>query len=81
MAEDDDSIATTTPRRRASCTSCSRATGEPGFDAAAWRDVARWRKAERERLIAARLAISAENARRMTVRIAAGNRRAGRRSQ
>ena len=47
------------------------ATGSPGFDATAWRDVARWRKAERERLIAARLAISAEERARMTVRIAA----------
>ncbi len=36
---------------------------EPGFrpaESAEWRDVARWRKAERERLIEARLAISAE---------------------
>ncbi len=36
---------------------------EPGFrpaETAEWRDVARWRKAERERLIAARLAIPAE---------------------
>ena len=47
------------------------ATGSPGFDATAWRDVARWRKAERERLIAARLAISADERARMTVRIAA----------
>jgi 5,10-methenyltetrahydrofolate synthetase len=48
------------------------ATGTPGFDAAEWRDVARWRKAERERLIAARLTVSADARAAMTVQIAAG---------
>lgn len=38
-------------------------------DGAAWRDVARWRKAERERLIAARLAISAEERAEMAAAI------------
>lgn len=37
-----------------------RADGTPGVDPEQTRDVARWRKAERERLIAARLALSAE---------------------
>lgn len=42
------------------------------FDAAQWRDVLRWRKAERERLIATRLAIPAEERARMAERIAGG---------
>ncbi|MCL4676856.1 MAG: 5-formyltetrahydrofolate cyclo-ligase, partial [Pararhodobacter sp.] len=48
---------------------------EPDFrpaETAAWRDVARWRKAERERLIAARLAISAETRASFAGKIAAG---------
>ena len=53
------------------CTQLQPGTGEPGFDAAQWRDVARWRKAERERLIAARLAISADERARMTINIVA----------
>ena len=46
--------------------------GGEGFDAARWRDVLRWRKAERERLIAARLAVCAEERARMAERIAEG---------
>ena len=48
---------------------------EPEFrpaPAAEWRDVARWRKAERERLIAARLAIPAETRAGFARSIAAG---------
>lgn len=45
--------------------------GDP-LDAAQWRDVLRWRKAERERLIAARLAIPADERARMAERIAEG---------
>jgi 5,10-methenyltetrahydrofolate synthetase len=48
------------------------ATGTIGFDPQQWRDVARWRKAERERLIAARLAIPAEERARMAARICEG---------
>ena len=48
------------------------ATGAVGFDPQQWRDVARWRKAERERLIAARLAISAETRAAMAERIGKG---------
>jgi len=40
--------------------------GGDGFDATQWRDVQRWRKAERERLIAARLAIPADERAMMT---------------
>jgi 5-formyltetrahydrofolate cyclo-ligase len=40
------------------------------FDATQWRDVSRWRKAERERLIAARLAIPADERAKMADRIA-----------
>jgi 5-formyltetrahydrofolate cyclo-ligase len=47
-------------------------TGLPGFDSRQWRDVARWRKAERERLIAARLAISADARAAMAARMAEG---------
>jgi 5-formyltetrahydrofolate cyclo-ligase len=47
-------------------------TGRVGFDAQQWRDVARWRKSERERLITARLAIPAEERARMAARIAEG---------
>lgn len=42
------------------------------FDAAQWRDVLRWRKAERERLIAARLAVPAEERAQLAERIAEG---------
>lgn len=45
------------------------ATGAVGFDPRQWRDVARWRKAERERLIAARLQIPAERRAEMAERI------------
>jgi 5-formyltetrahydrofolate cyclo-ligase len=45
-------------------------TGAAGFDPGQWRDVARWRKAERERLIAARLAIPAEQRAVMGTQIA-----------
>ena len=48
---------------------------EPGFrpaETAEWRDVARWRKAERERLIAARLAIPADIRTSFALSIAAG---------
>ncbi len=48
---------------------------EPGFrpaETAEWRDVARWRKAEREKLIAARLAIPAETRASFAHSIAAG---------
>lgn len=48
---------------------------EPGFRTPVtdeWRDVARWRKAERERLIAERLAISAETRAGYAARIADG---------
>lgn len=48
---------------------------DPGFratDAAEWRDVARWRKAERDRLISARLAIPAETRASFALAIAAG---------
>jgi len=41
-------------------------------DEAAWRDVARWRKAERSRLIEARLAIPADDRAGMAARIARG---------
>jgi len=41
-------------------------------DEAVWRDVARWRKAERARLIEARLAIPADDRAAMAARIAAG---------
>lgn len=41
-------------------------------DISGWPDVARWRKAERERLIAARLAVSAAARTDMTAAIAAG---------
>ena len=72
MAEDDND----TQRLRLAAVLHARAAAgrpvEPGFDAPQWRDVARWRKAERERLIAARLAISADERARMAVRIAAG---------
>jgi 5-formyltetrahydrofolate cyclo-ligase len=44
--------------------------GAAGFDPQQWRDVARWRKAERDRLIAARLAIPAEQRAAMGERIA-----------
>jgi 5,10-methenyltetrahydrofolate synthetase len=44
-------------------------TGLAGFDPQAWRDVARWRKAERERLIAARLAVPAVERAAMGARI------------
>ncbi|MBN9063002.1 MAG: 5-formyltetrahydrofolate cyclo-ligase [Rhizobiales bacterium 65-9] len=40
------------------------------IDPQQWKDVARWRKAERERMIAARLAMSAEVRRRFTEEIA-----------
>ena len=49
-----------------------QATGAVGFDPQQWRDVARWRKAERERLIAARLAFSAETRAAMAERIGKG---------
>lgn len=42
------------------------------FDATQWRDVRRWRKAERERLIAARLAIPADERAKMAELIAEG---------
>ncbi len=47
---------------------------DPAFRAASaeWSDVRRWRKAERERLIAARLAIPADARAQMSARIAAG---------
>lgn len=45
---------------------------ERDFDAAQWKDVLRWRKAERERLIAVRLAIPAETRAAMALNIAAG---------
>ncbi len=45
---------------------------EPTADMRQWTDVKRWRKAERERLIAARLAIPAEDRRRLSERIATG---------
>ena len=48
----------------------------PPADAALWRDVARWRKAERARLIEARLAIPADERADMAARIAAGLDRA-----
>lgn len=41
-----------------------------GFDATQWRDVLRWRKAERERRIAARLAIPADERAKMAAHIA-----------
>jgi 5-formyltetrahydrofolate cyclo-ligase len=47
-----------------------RETGLAGFDPQAWRDVARWRKAERQRLIAARLAVPAAERAAMGARIA-----------
>lgn len=50
--------------------------GQPGqerlMDPSQWADVRRWRKAERERLIAARLAVSAEARAAMSVAIGAG---------
>lgn len=48
------------------------ATGMIGFDPQQWRDVARWRRGERERLIAARLTITAEERARMAAKIAEG---------
>jgi 5,10-methenyltetrahydrofolate synthetase len=48
------------------------ATGMAGFDPQQWRGVARWRKAERERLITARLTISAEQRAGMAAKIAEG---------
>jgi 5-formyltetrahydrofolate cyclo-ligase len=45
-------------------------TGAAGFDPEQWRDVARWRKAERERLISARLAVPAEQRSAMGANIA-----------
>ncbi|WP_139789105.1 5-formyltetrahydrofolate cyclo-ligase [Manganibacter manganicus] len=47
---------------------------DPAFQApiADWADVRRWRKAERERLIAARLAVSADERAAMSARIAKG---------
>ena len=47
---------------------------DPEFHAplAEWTDVRRWRKAERERLIAARLAVSADTRAAMSARIAQG---------
>ena len=47
-------------------------SGIPRADRSDWTDVARWRKAERERLIAARLAISADARAAMSQRIAEG---------
>lgn len=44
----------------------------PERDADHWRDVKRWRKAERERLIAARVAIPAQDRRRYAAQIASG---------
>lgn len=44
----------------------------PAADRREWTDVKRWRKAERERLIASRLAIPAEVRRRYSERIAGG---------
>lgn len=46
--------------------------GDGAFDAAQWRDVLRWRRSEREKLIAARLAIPAEERTAMAGRIAEG---------
>lgn len=46
--------------------------GGDALDATQWRDVLRWRKAERERLIAARLEIPAEERALMAARIAEG---------
>jgi 5,10-methenyltetrahydrofolate synthetase len=48
------------------------AAGMVGFDPRQWRDVARWRKAERERLIAQRLTISADQRAGMATKIAEG---------
>ncbi|TGP77973.1 5-formyltetrahydrofolate cyclo-ligase, partial [bacterium M00.F.Ca.ET.221.01.1.1] len=47
---------------------------DPAFQAplSDWTDVRRWRKAERERLIAARLAVSADARTAMSRRIAEG---------
>lgn len=50
-----------------------RYTGLPGpLDRQAWTDVDRWRRSERERLIAARLAVPAEMRARQSEAIAAG---------
>lgn len=50
----------------------SRTEAEMQQQPETWPDVALWRKAERERLIAARLALSAERRQQMTVAIVAG---------
>ena len=58
MADDDDDR-----QLRLAAVLHARAAAEATASLAstrAWRDVARWRKAERERLIAARLAVSAD---------------------
>ena len=79
MPADDRSQPPSTPRRPASCTSSDASVGERPVRRSRWPEVARWRKAERERLIAARLAIPADDRAAMTERIAEGTRRADRR--
>jgi len=68
MAKDDDRATYASPP--CFMDEVDPGSGAPGFDATQWRDVARWRKAEREKLIAGRLAIPAEERAKMAARIA-----------
>ena len=69
----DDDKPVAKPRRLRTCTSQPKPPAAERLPIAmAWPDIARWRKAERERLIAARLAIPADTRTAMSARIAEG---------